>query len=310
MMEFLKCSIAGISYGSGMTEVEKVAAKRIGRRASDLLQLPPQYEQTLKEEKLGKPHVKGFNLKDDRLMDGCWKKEPNSELIQLFFQVLAVCHTAIPERDKVTGAINYEVESPDEGAFVVAAQEFGFEFYKRTQSSVLVNEPDVASGKTHLSIIFERLGTQGRRYEEATRNHLSDYADAGLRTLVIAYRKLTAEQYKGWSAEFSRSKTYMGSDRESRLESIAEQIERDLILVGATAVEDKLQQGVPECIDKLAQAGIKIWVLTGDKSETAINIGSADLHVVYYAKGWYKSRSTSTMQKCSQQKLPMTKNIT
>ncbi|KAI5058579.1 hypothetical protein GOP47_0026749 [Adiantum capillus-veneris] len=312
MMEFLKCSIAGISYGSGMTEVEKVAAKRIGRRASELLQLPLHLEQSLTDGKLGKPRVKGFNLYDDRLMDGCWRNEPSSKLIQLFFQVLAVCHTAIPERNDATGAINYEVESPDEGAFVLAARAFGFEFYRRTQSSVLVNEPDVSSGKIHSreykildllefssarkrmsiivqddrgdillfckgadSIIFERLGTQGRGYEEATRKHLADYADAGLRTLVIAYRKLTAEEYKEWSAEFSRTKTYMGSDRESRLESIAEQIERDLILVGATAVEDKLQQGVPECIDKLAQAGIKIWVLTGDKSETAINIGFA-----------------------------------
>ncbi|KAI4331279.1 hypothetical protein MLD38_029478 [Melastoma candidum] len=52
-------------------------------------------------------------------------------------------------------------------------------------------------------------------------------------------------------------------------------MEKDLILVGATAVEDKLQKGVPQCIDKLAQAGLKIWVLTGDKMETAINIGFA-----------------------------------
>ncbi|CAM8991932.1 unnamed protein product [Rhodiola kirilowii] len=59
------------------------------------------------------------------------------------------------------------------------------------------------------------------------------------------------------------------------LEQISEAMEKDLILVGATAVEDKLQKGVPQCIDKLAQAGLKIWVLTGDKMETAINIGFA-----------------------------------
>ena len=45
------------------------------------------------------------------------------------------------------------------------------------------------------------------------------------------------------------------------------------MLVGATAIEDKLQDGVPECIAQLAKANIKIWVLTGDKMETAINIG-------------------------------------
>ena len=53
---------------------------------------------------------------------------------------------------------------------------------------------------------------------------------------------------------------------------VAELIEKDLILIGATAIEDKLQEGVPNCIETLSRAGIKIWVLTGDKMETAINI--------------------------------------
>jgi hypothetical protein len=62
-------------------------------------------------------------------------------------------------------------------------------------------------------------------------------------------------------------------DRSNRLAAVAETVERDLVLLGATAIEDKLQVGVPETIHKLAQAGIKTWVLTGDKVETAINIG-------------------------------------
>lgn len=53
---------------------------------------------------------------------------------------------------------------------------------------------------------------------------------------------------------------------------VAELIEKDLILIGSTAIEDKLQEGVPTCIETLSRAGIKIWVLTGDKMETAINI--------------------------------------
>ena len=53
---------------------------------------------------------------------------------------------------------------------------------------------------------------------------------------------------------------------------MAELIEKDLILIGSTAIEDKLQEGVPACIETLQSAGIKIWVLTGDKIETAINI--------------------------------------
>lgn len=62
-------------------------------------------------------------------------------------------------------------------------------------------------------------------------------------------------------------------NREELLDAIYEEIETDMTLLGATAIEDKLQDGVPETIANLAAANIKIWVLTGDKQETAINIG-------------------------------------
>ena len=57
------------------------------------------------------------------------------------------------------------------------------------------------------------------------------------------------------------------------MEQVAEELEKDFDLVGATAIEDKLQEGVPETIEHIKAAGIKLWVLTGDKIETAINIG-------------------------------------
>lgn len=125
------------------------------------------------------------------------------------------------------------------------------------------------------SVMFERLARDGREFEEPTREHIGEYADAGLRTLVLAYRELDEEEYDEFNHEFTEAKNSLSADREDMIEEVAEKIERDLILLGATAVEDKLQNGVPECIDKLAQAGIKIWVLTGDKMETAINIGFA-----------------------------------
>lgn len=73
-------------------------------------------------------------------MHGNWTKEPNASTLLLFFRILAICHTAIPEPNEETGGFNYEAESPDEGAFLVAAREFGFEFCRRTQSSVYVRE--------------------------------------------------------------------------------------------------------------------------------------------------------------------------
>jgi phospholipid-translocating ATPase len=91
-------------------------------------------------ERVRKSTIKGFNFEDDRLMNGYWTLEPNSGTILMFFRILALCHTAIPELNEETGGFTYEAESPDEGAFLVAAREFGFEFCKRTQSSVFVRE--------------------------------------------------------------------------------------------------------------------------------------------------------------------------
>ncbi|CAD6336531.1 unnamed protein product [Miscanthus lutarioriparius] len=323
-MDFLKCSIAGVSYGVGSSEVELAAAKQMASGADDHdIPLQDIWENNEDEIELvegvtfsvgnnRKPSIKGFSFQDDRLMQGNWTKEPNSSTILLFFRILALCHTAIPEINEATGSIAYEAESPDEGAFLVAAREFGFEFFKRTQSSVFVREKHTSSegtierefkilnllefnskrkrmtvilqdedGQILLfckgadSIIFDRLAKNGRMYEVDTTRHLNEYGEAGLRTLALSYRVLDESEYSSWNAEFLKAKTSIGPDRELQLERVSELIERELILVGATAVEDKLQKGVPQCIDRLAQAGLKIWVLTGDKMETAINIGYA-----------------------------------
>ncbi|MBA0821245.1 hypothetical protein Goarm_018114 [Gossypium armourianum] len=307
-MEFIKCSIAGTSYGHGITEVERALAWRKG---SPLAREVPEIYGQVEEFKKEKPLVKGFNFVDERIMNSNWLNEPHADVIQKFLRLLAICHTAIPEVDEETGRISYEAESPDEAAFVVAARELGFEFYERTQTSIslyefdlsgkkvkrsykLLNILEFSSSRKRMSVIlqneegkllllckgadsvmFERLAKNGIEFAEQTKEHIEEYADAGLRTLVLAYREINEEEYVEFNEKFMEAKNIVSADREEMIEEVAESIERDLILLGATAVEDKLQNGVPECIDKLAQAGIKIWVLTGDKMETAINIGFA-----------------------------------
>lgn len=91
--------------------------------------------------------IKGFNFADERITNGNWVNEPHADVIQKFFRLLAVCHTAIPEVDEGTGNVSYEAESPDEAAFVIAARELGFEFYKRGQTSLLTYELDPVSCK-------------------------------------------------------------------------------------------------------------------------------------------------------------------
>lgn len=92
--------------------------------------------------------------------------------------------------------------------------------------------------------MFQRLAKDGREFEEKTREHINEYADAGLRTLVLAYRELDEEEYFEFNKEYTEAKNIVSADREDAVEEVAEKIERNLILLGATAVEDKLQNGV------------------------------------------------------------------
>ncbi|CAG8593159.1 6312_t:CDS:2 [Racocetra fulgida] len=102
--------------------------------------------------------------------------------------------------------------------------------------------------------------------------HIQQFATEGLRTLLYGHRYLEEDEYNEWNKLYQEALTTM-VDRQKQIEQIAEIIERDLEITGATAIEDKLQDGVPKTIDKLCRAGIRIWMLTGDKRETAINIG-------------------------------------
>jgi phospholipid-transporting ATPase len=86
-------------------------------------------------------------------------------------------------------------------------------------------------------------------------------------------REVPEDEYQQWQQIFHTANTTVGGNRGEELDKAAELIEKDFFLLGATAIEDRLQDGVPDTIHTLQTAGIKIWVLTGDRQETAINIG-------------------------------------
>ena len=101
---------------------------------------------------------------------------------------------------------------------------------------------------------------------------ITEFASEGLRTLVLGVKVLSEQDAEQWLTKFKEASTSI-EDRDEKLTAVAYEIEKDLHIVGATAIEDKLQDGVPETIANLEKAGIKLWVLTGDKRETAIEIG-------------------------------------
>ncbi|KAG6843812.1 hypothetical protein H0H87_000218 [Tephrocybe sp. NHM501043] len=149
----------------------------------------------------------------------------------------------------------------------------------RKRMSVVLRKLDDDDGRVFLlckgadNVIFERLreGGEGEGRED-TERHLGEFASEGLRTLTLAYKVIPEAEYEAWSERYHAATVAM-DDRDEKIEAVSDELEQDLRLLGATAIEDRLQDGVPETIADLKRAGIKIWVATGDKLETAIAIG-------------------------------------
>ncbi|XP_067589044.1 phospholipid-transporting ATPase VB [Pseudorca crassidens] len=113
-----------------------------------------------------------------------------------------------------------------------------------------------------------------RKIRAQTQRHLDLYARDGLRTLCIAKKILSEEDFQRW-ASFRREAEASLNNRDELLLETAQHLENQLILLGATGIEDRLQEGVPDTVAALQEAGIRLWVLTGDKQQTAVNIAYA-----------------------------------
>ncbi|KAL9131949.1 MAG: hypothetical protein Q9217_000229 [Psora testacea] len=222
-----------------------------------------------------------------------------------FMLALALCHTVITERTPGDPPrIEFKAQSPDEAALVATARDCGFTVMGRSNEGIILNimgeereytvlntlefnssrkrmsaiirMPD---GKIMLfckgadSVIYSRL-KRGEQQElrKITAEHLEMFAREGLRTLCVAQKEIDEQTYQTWNMEHDLAAAAI-VDRDDKLEMVSDAIERDLMLIGGTAIEDRLQDGVPDTIALLGDAGIKLWVLTGDKVETAINIG-------------------------------------
>ncbi|KAK5877887.1 hypothetical protein CesoFtcFv8_025349 [Champsocephalus esox] len=279
IMHFKKCTIAGLTYGH-FPDLD------CDRSMDDFSTLPASPNNSTEFD-------------DPTLVQNIETHSTSPQICE-FLTVMAVCHTVVPEREE--NGIIYQASSPDEGALVKGAKGQGFVFTARTPRSVIIeargkemsyellNVLEFSSNRKRMSVvvrtptgrlrlyckgadnvIFERL-TEASQYKELTMAHLEEFATEGLRTLCFAYVDLEEEAYQEWLKEYTIISTVL-KDRAQKLEECYELLEKNLLLLGATAIEDRLQAGVPETIATLMKADIKIWVLTGDKQETAINIG-------------------------------------
>uniref|UniRef100_A0A674NC75 Phospholipid-transporting ATPase n=1 Tax=Takifugu rubripes TaxID=31033 RepID=A0A674NC75_TAKRU len=190
---------------------------------------------------------------DPTLIQNIEGNHPTSPQICEFLTMMAVCHTVVPERED--NQIIYQASSPDEGAVRLCFRAETASFPGSSPINIIPSAVSLCCSNLKLTVA-----------------HLEQFATEGLRTLCFAYVDLEEEAYQEWLREYNRASTVL-KDRTQKLEECYELLEKNLMLLGATAIEDRLQAGVPETIATLMRADIKIWVLTGDKQETAINIG-------------------------------------
>ncbi|XP_011920696.1 PREDICTED: probable phospholipid-transporting ATPase IM isoform X4 [Cercocebus atys] len=287
IMTFKRCSINGRIYGEVPDDLDQKTEITQEKEPVDFL-VKSQVDRE-------------FQFFDYNLMESIKMGDPK---VHEFLRVLALCHTVMSEENSA-GELIYQVQSPDEGALVTAARNFGFIFKSRTPETITIEELgtlvtyqllaflDFNNTRKRMSVIvrnpegqiklyskgadtilFEKLHPSNEVLLSLTSDHLSEFAGEGLRTLAIAHRDLDDKYFKEWHKMLEDANAAT-EERDERIAGLYEEIERDLMLLGATAVEDKLQEGVIETVTSLSLANIKIWVLTGDKQETAINIGYA-----------------------------------
>ncbi|KAK8448632.1 hypothetical protein SEVIR_7G067100v4 [Setaria viridis] len=236
--------------------------------------------------------------KDARLQNAVSSNDPD---VIKFLMVMALCNTVVPIKSD-DDTVSYKAQSQDEEALVNAAlnlnmvliskdsstaevcfngSKFRYELLEileftsdRKRMSVVVKEGQtgkillLSKGADEAILPRAYPGQQIQRYLEA----VEMYSQLGLRTLCLGWRDLEEDEYKEWSKNFQEASCSL-DNRESKIAEVCHSLERDLHILGVTAIEDRLQDGVPETIKLLRNAGINVWMLTGDKQNTAIQIG-------------------------------------
>ncbi len=314
VMNFRKASINGVSYGKGITEIGRAAWKLLNKPVpEDVLEAERKAAETaVPHVAFYDPDFNRDLHGDDGKSKHASASVTQATKIKEFYRYIAVCHEVIPERME-DGNTKLSAPNPDDEALVCAAAYFGYDFKDRRDKIVVIHEKDTntdlnvevlytipfSSARKRMSVIIRdvdkkvKIITKGadtimfprsvpdQRLNGITAQHLEQYCTEGLRCLVIAAKEINDEQFNVWSKHYDEANTDLNElEKKKRgelndIETLEDFIEKDLHIIGATGIEDRLQDGVPECIEKLTQASIKVWVLTGDKEETAINIAVA-----------------------------------
>ncbi|XKL62821.1 hypothetical protein PGB90_002654 [Kerria lacca] len=233
-----------------------------------------------------------------------WKTKKLNVTSAIHHFFIAICTSPGVIPIKTDDMVSYNVSSPDQKALILAAHEFGYSLLNRTHNCVeiIVNNKllrykvlcdfEFSSDRKRSSVIVKNpnnelilyaIGADDvilprcipiDNYRDVTKKHIEEFTSQGLRSICISMVKIAQREFENWYPLFVKARESLTS-KDNLTEKAEHAIVKNLQLLGCTGVEDKLQNDVPETIDALLEAGINIWILTGDKQETAINIGYA-----------------------------------
>ena len=283
-MIFRQCSINNIIYGkTNSNNLSSINLHDTGKDSKYLLNGDPSCYQVIGN----KNHKEYKNVEE-------------------FFTICSVCHDAYIENKN--GVETIQSSSPDEVALIRGAMQVGFRFTSKDNDSIVVkvdhtNEEIIwiieiilkfDSTRKRMSVVARKKGSEdywlftkgadtamlrAMKLEPKTLSniniHLSVFAKAALRTLVMASKKLSKKEVENYKFRLDELSNSTSHDRDYQITRLYEEIENGFQYVGSSAIEDKLQDNVGGTIESLMNSKIRVWVLTGDKKETAIEIGKS-----------------------------------
>ena len=311
-MEFKYCVIGDICYQYMRGKEEENSEKEQKFRNDENIIPYEKYEMfhnlygNNNNNKFGNKNYNGYIIKSD---DGSIKisLEKTNSLMEHFWTALSLCHTCSVETND-DGVEEYICVSPDSIELVKAAQFQGWKFEEsgkpdsmivelgedgnkkityeklliiefssdRKRETVIVRNPEgtiILYCKGADSIIEQRLSKDtNKEILNQCKYYVDKFSAQGLRTLFIAMKVISENEYKSFFKDYTEAMMSL-ENKDKKVSEACDTIEKNLFLIGTTIVEDKLQDKVPETIRDLRLAKIKVWMLTGDKMNTAYNIG-------------------------------------
>ena len=308
-MQFKYCVIGDICYEYLRTESEGTIKEINFRYDENIIPFRQfdMFDNMLDENKMrNAAKYTGFIITSEKDKSVKLSLENTQDLIENFWYGLSLCHSCSIQQNE-DGSDDYICVSPDSIELVKTAKDQGWNFIESGSSSIkriklgkdglfrndierlqLIEFSSDRKRETVIvrdrglikvyckgadSIIEERLSKKTpESILKQCKYYVNKFSAQGFRTLFLAMKILSEDEYKKYASRLKEAQMSQ-DDKDRKVEEVNDTIENNLFLIGTTIVEDKLQENVPETIRNLRLSNIKVWMLTGDKMNTAYNIG-------------------------------------